>query len=316
MEHRKLGYTNIQVSAFSLGSWNTFEFMSETDGLQVMQAAVAGGINFLDDARYDDKSGKAPIKTGYSEVVFGNLLRAGKFKRDDLVISNRLWLEFYPDESFEAEVDASLKRIGIQFFDLVFCMAPPESITPDQLVDQLTALVASGKVRYWAPANWPVELLAQCCAIAVEKGAPLPPAAMIPFSINTRAFVEDDAMMTLCRNYGVSLVASYSLYGGVLTGKYNAPGAVASVRYETKQLQELRASGILEKVERFVDFAKQRGNSPAQLAYAYCLRHPQVASVLFGATSVAQVHENLLALPLSKTLTDADCAELEAIFPQ
>jgi L-glyceraldehyde 3-phosphate reductase len=166
MQYRTLGNSGIRVSAFSLGSWNTFEFMSERDGLSVMKAAVDSGINFLDDARYDDTSGKAPISTGYSEVVFGNLLRAGRFDRQRLTISNRLWFEFYPKQSFEDEVDASLERIGIDYFDLVFCFTPPESLSPADLVNQLAALVATGKVRYWAPGNWPVELLVQCCEIA------------------------------------------------------------------------------------------------------------------------------------------------------
>jgi aryl-alcohol dehydrogenase-like predicted oxidoreductase len=316
MDYRMLGHSPLKVSRLSLGSWNTFEFMAPEDALAVMSAAIRSGINFLDDARYDDTSGRAPMKTGYSEVVFGNLLRAGGFKRDELVISNRMWFEFFPKESFEAEIDGSLSRIGIDYFDLVFCFTPPKELAPAELVGQLADLVATGKIRHWASGNWPIELLAECCAIAKRAGAPLPPAAMVPYSLSIRSFVENDAMGTLCHDYDIGLVASFALHGGILTGKYNSPTARESRRYDAKRLEEARHSGLLEKSARFVALARERGYTPAQLAYAYCLRHPRVASVLFGATSTAQVEENVSALEIVGRLDDELLARLDAIFPK
>jgi aryl-alcohol dehydrogenase-like predicted oxidoreductase len=315
MEYRNLGHSKLQVSALSLGSWNTFEFMPEQDALAVMSQAIKAGINFLDDARYDDTSGKAPMKTGYSEVVFGNLLRAGGFNRDELIISNRLWFEFFPEQSFEAEIDASLERIGIDRFDVVYAFTPPKSLTTGQLVETLAALVATGKVDYWGPANWPPELIADCCRIAERTGAPLPTSAMVPFSVSMRSSVENELMGSLCRDYGIGLLASFSLDGGVLTGKYSDADASASERYSPEHLAKMRASGLLEKSARFAALARERGHSPAQLAYAYCLRHPLVASVLFGTSSAQQLVENLEALALAGQLDDALVAEMEAIFP-
>lgn len=128
------------------------------------------------------------------------MLRAGGFEREDLFISNRLWFEFFPDESFEAEVDGSLSRIGIDRFDLVFCYLPPEGLGPPELVERLAALIATGKVDYWASANWPVELLAECCRIAARTGAPLPTAAMVPYSVLVKSFVENEqASVTMSR---------------------------------------------------------------------------------------------------------------------
>lgn len=315
MEYRTLGHSRARVSAFSLGSWKTFEHMPATEALRVMKAAVGAGINFLDDARYDDTTGTAPIDTGYSEVVFGKLLRAGGFRRADLFISNRLWFEFYPEQSLEAEVDDSLSRIGIDHFDAVFCYTLPEGLGPAELVEQLAALIATGKVRYWASANWPVELLAECCRIAVQTGAPLPTAAMVPYSLMVKSFVENAAMEALCRQHGIGVVATFGLHGGILTGKHNAPGSSPSVRYSAERLQELRDDGTLDRVDAFLAIAQDAGYSPAQLAYAYCLRHPIVASVMFGATSAAQVRENLTALQIAPQLDAALLAKLGSIFP-
>lgn len=316
MQYKRLGNSNVEVSAFSLGSWNTFEFMPEDEALSVMKAAIDGGINFLDDARYDDTSGKAPIKTGYSEVVFGNLLRKGGFQRENLFISNRLWFEFYPGQSAEQEVDASLERIGIDYFDLVFCFDIPKHLSAEQVVDELSALVARGKVKYWAPGNWPIAFLAECCAIASRKGLPLPPAAMVPYSLAMKqTFVENDQMQALCQEYDIALVASFSLFGGLLSGKYNDP-SVASRRFKPEQLEKMRASGLFEKIASFLELADKTGYSPVQLSYAYCLRHPHVASVLFGATSAQQIVENLSALEVADELSEANLQELSTLFPQ
>ena len=77
MPHRPLGESGLEVSRLSLGSWRTFERISKEEGLAVMTAARDVGINFLDDARYNDETGNAPIPSGWSEVLFGELFRAG-----------------------------------------------------------------------------------------------------------------------------------------------------------------------------------------------------------------------------------------------
>jgi L-glyceraldehyde 3-phosphate reductase len=108
MGFRQLGHSGIAVSVFSLGSWLTYEFMEEQDALAVIGSGLAAGINFLDDARYDDRTGRAPMATGYSEVVFGRLLRKGGWNRTELIIANKLWYEFYPEQSPEEELEGSL----------------------------------------------------------------------------------------------------------------------------------------------------------------------------------------------------------------
>ena len=318
MDYRRLGNSGIEVSALSLGSWNTFEFMSRDDGLAVMSAAIDGGINFLDDARYDDTSGKAPIKTGYSEVVFGELLRAGGFDRNDLFLSNRMWFEFYPDESFEAEVDASLQRVGVDHFDLVFCFHPPKDLDAAEMVSRLEALIKTGKIRYWAPGNWPAKRIAECCAIAEAAGAPLPPAAMVPYALSIKSFVENPEMETVCRRYDIALVPSFALQGGLLTGKYNAPDVTESTRYRPKHIRFFKESGLLAKVAEFRTIAEEAGYSPDYDADPDSVesKHPLVASVLFGATSARQIEENLTAPVVAESLEDALVERLNGLFPE
>ena len=86
MPRRPLGSIGLEVSRLSLGSWRTFERISSDAGLAVMRAAREAGINFLDDARYNDETGEAPIPTGYSEVLFGELFRAAGWPRDETIV--------------------------------------------------------------------------------------------------------------------------------------------------------------------------------------------------------------------------------------
>jgi aryl-alcohol dehydrogenase-like predicted oxidoreductase len=102
MASRLLGRSGLAVSRLALGSWRTFERLTPDAGLEVMGAAREIGITFLDDARYDDETGNAPLKTGYSEVLFGELFRKAGWPRDETVIANKLWWEFWPAKTRRA----------------------------------------------------------------------------------------------------------------------------------------------------------------------------------------------------------------------
>jgi L-glyceraldehyde 3-phosphate reductase len=85
---RPLGSAGMQVSALSLGSWRTYDRLPAETGVAIMRAARDEGINFFDDARYDDETGTAPMRTGYSEVLFGELFRGADIRRDEAVVTN------------------------------------------------------------------------------------------------------------------------------------------------------------------------------------------------------------------------------------
>ena len=128
MKRTPLGRSGLEVSRLSLGSWRTFERIPREDALAVMGTARERGFNFLDDARYDDETGTAPIPTGYSEVLFGELFRAAGWDRDDTVVSNKLWWEFWPEQSAAAELDGSLARMGFDYVDLIYANPPPDDL--------------------------------------------------------------------------------------------------------------------------------------------------------------------------------------------
>src|SRR5690349_8416491 len=138
MTPRRLGASGIEITPLALGSWRTFERMSFDDGVAVMRAARDAGINFLDDARYDDETGTAPIPTGYSEVRFGELFRAAGWRRAETVVSNKLWWEFWPEQSAAAELDGSLGRMQFDYVDVIYANPPPAALDVDTFtIDEL-----------------------------------------------------------------------------------------------------------------------------------------------------------------------------------
>jgi len=135
----------------ALGSWRTYERISRAQGIAVMRAAQECGITFLDDARYDDETGTAAIRTGYSEIVFGELFRSAGWKRDEVVVANKLWWEFWPEQSAAAEVDASLGRMGFDYIDVLYSWTSPQGPPIEEIVGSVGGLIESGRSAPGAP---------------------------------------------------------------------------------------------------------------------------------------------------------------------
>jgi aryl-alcohol dehydrogenase-like predicted oxidoreductase len=297
LPHRRLGSSDLDVSLFALGSWRTFERIPREQGLAVMRAARDAGITFLDDARYNDETGTAPIPTGYSEVLFGELFRAAGWVRDDVVVSNKLWWEFWPEQDAAAELEGSLGRMGLDHIDLIYTMQPPEGLTIAGLVEQVGGLVSSGKARAWGIGNWPADELTEAVQAARSLGVPMPAAAQLPYSLVRADWVQDPVMEAVLADADIGLVASYVLAGGTLTGKYvhGESGRATSDDTPTAVAGKERAAAVIE-------LAREWDATPASLAFSFALSHPRLASVLFGATSPEQVRENVASLEVFNSL--------------
>jgi aryl-alcohol dehydrogenase-like predicted oxidoreductase len=309
---RPLGRSGIEVSSLSLGSWRTFERIPRADGIAVMRQAREAGINFLDDARYNDETGHAPLKTGYSEVVFGDLFRASGLRRQEVVLANKLWWEFWPDQDAAAELDGSLGRMGFDHLDLVYSERPPEGLALEQVVRQVGGLIRAGKARAWGILNWPAAQVAEAGRITAELGVPAPAAAQLAYSVAMRSPVEDPAMVAALAIGGTSVVASFTMLGGVLSGKYLEPGGDGRWK---GQLDDPRLRAGHDAAMALRDLAARVGTTPAALAIAFALLNPTVASVLFGATSPEQIRANTEAVELAETLDPAFRTELLRIGP-
>jgi aryl-alcohol dehydrogenase-like predicted oxidoreductase len=300
MDRTALGASGLEVSRLSLGSWRTFERIGGERGLAVMRAAREHGVNFLDDARYNDETGSAPIPTGYSEVLFGELFREAGWDRKDTVVSNKLWWEFWPEQNARKELDGSLERMGFEYVDVIYANPPPDGLPVGDMVAAVTELIEAGKARAWAIVNWDAAPLLEASQAARELGAPQPCAAQLPYSFAHRDWVESEAMSAALEASGAGVVASFTLAGGLLTGKYEtgASGRHAADIADPSLDERRRAGGRLRAL------ASDVGISPAVLAIAFALRNPAVASVLFGSTSPEQIEENVRALDVSDEVAE------------
>jgi aryl-alcohol dehydrogenase-like predicted oxidoreductase len=262
-----------------------------------MRAAREHGLNFLDDARYNDETGNAPLRSGYSEILFGELFRAAGWDRDDTVVSNKLWWEFWPEQSAVAELEGSLGRMGFEHVDLIYANPPPDGLPVAEMVAAVAGLVKSGMARAWGIVNWQPGPFMEAIRAAEEQGVPAPCAAQLPYSLVQRDWVEGDEMTAALEASGAGVVASFVIAGGILTGKYDAgqTGRAAA------DLETPRFAAARERGRRLRALAQECGAAPAALAIVFALANPVVASVLFGATSPAQIEQNVGALDIDPT---------------
>jgi L-glyceraldehyde 3-phosphate reductase len=305
-----LGTSGIPVSRLALGSWRTFERIDRDRGVSVMTAARDAGITFLDDARYNDETGHAPIPSGYSEVVFRELFRAAGWRRADTVVANKLWWEFWPQESPAQELAGSLGRMRLDYVDLIYSERLPAGVTVEDAVGMIGGLIKAGNARAWGTLNWTPPQIEQAFQVAKREGMPGPSATQPAYSLVRRAAVENPGMRRLAAERGLAIVASYTLAGGILTGKYD------------KDPQAGRATGTLDSPQwasavaagrELAAFASETGRDPANLAMAFALLNPSVAAVLFGATRPEQVTANIAALSVAESLSPDERGRLTAI---
>ena len=309
LEHRSLGASGIDVSILSLGSWRSFERLTPDEGLAVMRAARDAGITFLDDARYDDETGTAPIPTGWSEVVFGELFRGAGWPRDEVVVANKLWWEHWPDEDAVTELDGSLARMGLDHVDVIYAMRAPTALPVETVVDQVRVLLESGRARAWGTGMWTGRRLAEVLDVCDATGTPYPVAAQMACCLADTSQSGDASIRAALDRGDIGLVAAHVLAGGTLTGKYGASDVAGRAAADDSPVAR-RGRQIAVPL---ADLAGAWGVPPAHLAIAFALGHPNLGSVLLGATRPEQVHENVAALATFAALDDAQRAAIDAL---
>jgi aryl-alcohol dehydrogenase-like predicted oxidoreductase len=305
-----LGASGIPVSRLALGSWRTFERIDRDRGTSVMTAARDAGITFLDDARYNDETGRAPIPSGYSEMVFGELFRTAGWRRADTVVANKLWWEFWPDQTPAQELAGSLGRMRFDYIDLIYSERLPDGVTVDDAVGMIGGLIKDGTARAWGTLNWTPSQVEQAFRVAERAGVPGPSATQPAYSLVRRAAVEDPAMQRVVAERGLAIVASYTLAGGILTGKYDQDPAAgrAAGTLDSPQWASAVAAG-----RELAALARETGRDPANLAMAFALLNPSVAAVLFGSTRPEQVAANVASLSVAESLSPDERRRLTAI---
>jgi len=317
MELRRLGNSGLAVSVVGLGGNNLGRAgtASETahGAAALVHAAADAGITLFDTA---DCYGKTP---GLSEELLGRAL--GR-RRADVVVATKFGMDMGGANGFDhgargsrryiiKAAEASLRRLRTDWIDL-YQFHTPDPLTPiAETLAALDALVTSGKVRYIGHSNRAGWQLAEAEFVA-RMGAYTPfISAQNHYSLlDRRAELE---IIPAARAFGLGVLPYFPLANGLLTGKYGQGTAPAGSRL-THSRTELLQKADFEQLGRFGDFARARGLTEVVVAISWLAAQPAVASVIAGATTPAQVHQNAQAG--GWTPSPEDLAELDQLFPQ
>ncbi len=322
MHYRRLGSTGLKVSALSFGAWVTFgDQIGRDEARNLIASAWDHGINFFDNAE--------GYARGRAEQVMGDVIADLRLPRDGFCVSSKVFFgavdEPRPTQhglSRKHVTDAchaALKRLRVDYLDLYYCHRPDPDTPIAETVLAMDTLIRQGKVLYWGTSEWSAAQIQQAVDVARAHNLHLPSMEQPQYNLLHRERVEQE-YAPLYADPGLGTTIWSPLASGLLTGKYN-DGVDAQSRLGQGQLAWLKeqvlgdaAGSRLDRVRRYTALAAGLGLSPAQLAIAWCLRNPNVSSVILGASRVGQLEENLGALDLLDQVDDATWQQVEAIF--
>ncbi|MBL8933584.1 MAG: aldo/keto reductase [Archangium sp.] len=316
MNYRRLGRAGLKVSELSLGSWVTFGGQVGDGPTEAcMKAAYDAGVNFFDGAEVYAK--------GQAELAMGRVLKKFGWRREGLVLSTKLfWGGDGPNDtglSHKHVIEgfhAALKRWQVEYLDLCFCHRPDPNTPIEETVRAMDVLIRQGKLFYWGTSEWSAHDIATAFKVAREAHLTPPTMEQPQYNMLVRERFEKE-YAPLFRETGYGTTIWSPLASGVLSGKYNA-GVPAESRLTLPNYDWLKESVLkpanLEKAKALAPVAKELGCSQAQLAIAWCLKNPNVSTVITGATKAEQVVENMKALDVVPKLTDEVMARIETVL--
>ena len=322
MQYRRMGRTGLQLSALSFGAWVTFGTrIGRGEARELIAQAFDAGVNFFDNAE--------TYANGEAERIMGDALADLRLPRDAWCVSSKVFFgatdEPRPTQrglSRKHVVEAchqALKRLRVEYLDLYYCHRPDPETPIGETVAAMDLLVRQGKVLYWGTSEWPAEGIREAAAFAAAHGMTAPVVEQPQYNLLHRERVEGE-YAGLYEDLGLGTTIWSPLASGLLTGKY-AGGAPAESRLRTPGYEWLERGMFkgerearLARVQRFVELARSLGTDPAPLAIAWCLKNPNVSSVILGATRPEQLRQNLTALEVLPMLDAATMGRIESVF--
>ncbi len=315
MEYRHLGKAGLKVSALSLGAWVTYGGqVGENPAEECMRAAYDAGVNFFDNAEAYAK--------GNAEIVMGNILKRTGWRRESYIVSTKIfWGGDGPNDTglsykhIVEGVNNALKRLQLEYVDLVYAHRPDPETPIEETVRAMDLIVRQGKAFYWGTSEWSAASIMRADAVARENHLTPPSMEQPQYNMFWRDRVEAE-YAPVFKELGYGSTIWSPLNSGILTGKYNN-GIPEDSRLAMQSYSWLRKEVTPEKISKVAKLEKVAGKlgySVAQLALAWCLKNPNVSTVITGASRVEQVHQNLKALEVFPLLTDEVMAEIEGIL--
>lgn len=322
MEYRRLGKSGLPVSVLSYGSWVTFSNQMAVEAAQeTMTVAYDAGINFFDNAEV--------YAFGESERIMGEVLKRTGWQRDTYIVSSKVFWGSVKDAKptqrglhrkhlVEACHDA-MRRLQVDYLDLYFCHFQDPTVPIEEIVRAMTDLIHQGKVLYWGTSEWRADQIAEAYGIARQYGL-IPPTMEQPeYNMFRRERVEKE-LAHLIEDYGLGTTIWSPLASGILTGKYNegipadSRATVHGYTWLRNRIESEKGQRMITKVRQLSGIASELDTSMTLLALAWCIKNPQVSTVILGASKVSQLQDNLKALELVPSLTEDVMVMIDALL--
>lgn len=319
MEYRYLGKSGLQVSALSYGAWVTFnDQFAEDTAYDCMVAAYDAGVNFFDNAE--------AYSAGEAEVMMGKVINKTGWKRSDLVISTKIFFggigvndRGLSRKHISEGTDAALKRLDMEYVDLIFCHRPDFYTPMEETVRAMNHIIDQGKAFYWGTSEWTATQIMEAYEIARRENL-IPPLMEQPqYNMFTRQKVEKD-YLPLYEKIGLGTTIWSPLMSGLLTGKYNdgipEDSRLALGGYEWLKDTILSDEGKrnIEKVRELTKLAKELGISMTDLALVWTAKNPNVSTVITGASKAQQVKDNMKVINYLNLLSSDVMEKIDTIL--
>ncbi len=298
MQYRRLGKTNLRVSALCLG---TMMFGDQTDAIEsirIVDHARAQGVNFIDTADV--------YSLGTSEEITGAAIRG---ERDHWILATKIGNKMTPDSALPnherysrkwmmQECDASLKRLGTDYIDIYYMHRDFEEDALDEAVGALGDLIRAGKIRYFGVSNFRAWRIAEVVNECKRQGVPLPAICQPYYNLLNR--LPEVEILPACGFHGIGVSPYSPIARGVLTGKYKPgdtpPEGSRAARADKRFMQSEWRPESLVIAQTLEAHAKSKGFSLLQFATAWVLANRFVSSVIAGPKSLAQFEPYFVAL--------------------
>ena len=320
MDYRRLGTSGLKVSELSLGSWITYHNQVGTPAArEMLAAAMDAGINFFDNAEVYAK--------GQSEIVMGEAFKALAWPRLNYIVSTKFFWGLDREGAaanrkdtlnrkyLMQAIDGSLKRLGLDFVDLIFCHRPDPQTPIEETVWAMSDIIASGKALYWGTSEWSAAEIKEAWDVAERHHLRKPVMEQPQYHLFHRQRVEQE-YAALYDTIGLGLTTWSPLASGLLTGKYRSGipagsrGALESMAFLTKGLTDPAKNAAVARLE---PIAAELGATVAQLAIAWVAKNPRVSTVITGASNLAQLKSNLGAIEVMPKLTPEVLARIDEL---
>jgi L-glyceraldehyde 3-phosphate reductase len=316
MQYRRCGRSGLMLPAISLGGWETFGgYRGPEVARQCLLRAFDLGINHIDLA---NNYGKPP---GNSELVCGEIIRRD-LPRDELIVSSKAGYRMWPGPYGEwlskkylvASCDQSLRRTGLDYFDIFYLHRPDPTTPLEESLGALDQLIRQGKVLYGGVSSFNGAHFVEAVRIC-ERHDWAPVTIHQPsYNLLNRGIEKD--LLPQTERAGTGVIAFVPLASGMLTDKYLSgdipTDSRAALLWGEENARRRLTSDRLEKLRALNAVAQRRGQSLAQMALAWILRLPAITSALIGASKVEQIEENVKALD-NLAFSNEELAEIDRL---